>query len=447
MIKKKPITVTVWLLVLTIFTLYFASNGCKKNKKKNDFNVVLIVIDALRSDHLPFYGYEKNTAPFLWELSKKSVVFENVFSTSSWTAPATASIFTSLYPFQHGVLMGLLAVRNAQQTDPTIKVNKIPEEIETIAEVLKKKGYQTYGISDNLNIGKMEGFTQGFDKFKTFMYEKAPAVNAVVKKWKKELLANGKYFLYIHYMEPHAPYHAREPWYKHHEDNRKSNISAYDSEINFVDQHIKELFELFQWENNTLLIITSDHGEGLWDHGLMAHGNTLYREEIQVPLMMYFPGGITSRRISTNVSIIDIIPTVRDLIGLPKDKNNEGVSLVPLIENREYDLLNSRNLFSYLWVKTKGGKINTLKEIEWKTTIYKKWHLIIKMPEKRRLYSLLLDKKERENKFEAARDTAAQLEKRFENFMKKSKKYKQKSVKHKLDKKETDKLKSLGYVH
>ena len=102
----------------------------------------------------------------------------------------------------------------------------------------------------------MEGFTQGFDKFKTFMYEKAPAVNAVVKKWKKELLANGKYFLYIHYMEPHAPYHAREPWYKHHEDNRKSNISAYDSEINFVDQHIKELFELFQWEKNTLLIIT-----------------------------------------------------------------------------------------------------------------------------------------------------------------------------------------------
>jgi arylsulfatase A-like enzyme len=248
-------------------------------------------------------------------------------------------------------------------------------------------------------------------------------------------------------MEPHAPYHAREPWYKHHEDNRKSNISAYDSEINFVDQHIKELFELFQWENNTLLIITSDHGEGLWDHGLMAHGNTLYREEIQVPLMMYFPGGTTSRRISTNVSIIDIIPTVRDLTGLPKDKNNEGVSLVPLIENREYDLLNKRNLFSYLWVKTKGGKINTLKEIEWKTTIYKKWHLIIKMPEKRRLYSLLLDKKERENKFEAAPDTAAQLEKRFENFMKKSKKYKQESVKHKPDKKETDKLKSLGYVH
>ena len=446
MIKKKSITVTVWLLVIPIFTLYFASNSCNKDKKANDFNVVLIVIDALRSDHLPFYGYEKNTAPFLWELSKKSVVFENVFSTSSWTSPATASIFTSLYPFQHGVLMGLLAVRNAQQIDPNIKVNKIPEEIETIAEVLKKRGYQTYGISDNLNIGKMEGFTQGFDKFKTFMYEKAPAVNAVVKKWKKELLANGKYFLYIHYMEPHAPYHARKPWYKHNEDSRKSNISAYDSEINFVDQHIKELFEFFQWEKNTLLIITADHGEGLWDHGLMAHGNTLYREEIQVPLMFYFPGGTTPGRISTNVSLIDIIPTVRELTGLPGDKNNEGVSLVPMIKNRECDLLNKRNLFSYLWLKTKGGKINNLKEIEWKTTIYKKWHLIIKMPEKRRLYSLLLDKKERENKFEAARDTAAQLEKRFENFMKKSKKYKQESVKHKLDKKETDKLKSLGYV-
>jgi len=85
--------------------------------------------------------------------------------------------------------------------------------------------------------------------------------------------------------------------------------------------------------------------------------------------MFYFPGGTTPGRISTNVSLIDIIPTVRELTGLPGDKNNEGVSLVPMIKNRECDLLNKRNLFSYLWLKTKGGKINNLKEIEWKTTI------------------------------------------------------------------------------
>lgn len=435
--KKEGKTITPLLLILAIFFI-FSFNDCKHRKVK-DFNIVLIVIDTLRSDHLPFYGYEKNTAPFLWELSKKSIVFKNAFSASSWTSPATASIFTSLYPFQHGVLMGLLAIRNAQKIDPNVKVNRIPEEITTITEVLKKNGYQTYGISDNLNVGKSQGFTQGFDRFKTFMYKQATAVNDTIKKWRKKLMAKGKYFLYIHYMEPHAPYHPRKPWYKPYEDERKNRISAYDSEINFVDQHIKELFELFQWEHNTLVIVTADHGEGLWDHGLMIHGKTLYREEIQVPLMIYLPEEKVSRHVSTNVGTIDILPTVRDLLELPADKNDEGVSLVPFIKGRENNL-EKRNLFSYLWVKTKG-------KVEWKSTIYKKWHFIIKLPDFRHLYFLLKDIKEEENKFNEARTTAVQFEQRFEHFLKTSKKYKQKSSTYKLDKKKADKLKSLGYVH
>jgi arylsulfatase A-like enzyme len=444
MLKKKYMA--CWLLILTIFVLPAVFGNCKKSRKLKEFNVVLIVIDTLRSDHLPFYGYKKNTAPFLWELSKKSVVFKNAFSASSWTSPATASIFTSLYPYQHGVLMGLLAIRNAQKIDPDLKVNKIPDEIKTITEVLKEIGYQTYGVSDNLNIGKMQGFTQGFDKFRTFMYNQAPAVNKTIKKWQKKLMANGKYFLYIHYMEPHAPYHSREPWYKPHEDKQKDGISAYDSEINFVDQHIKELFELFQWEKNTLIIVTADHGEGLWDHGYMAHGKTLYREEVQVPLIIYLPGGTASGQISTNVSTIDILPTVRELIGLPEDKNNEGVSLVPLIKSCEYgheyeqeNSLNKRNLFCYLWVKTSNI-------MEWKSTIYKSWHFVIKLPKFRQLYSLLLDKEEKVNKIEKGEKIARQLETCFNDFMKKSKKYKQKTTKYKLDKKKTDKLKTLGYV-
>ena len=445
--KKKYIT-RLFLVLIILFSFFF--DNCKsKTKEVKDFNIVLIVIDALRSDHLPFYGYEKNTAPFLLELSKKSVVFENTFAASSWTSPATASIFTSLYPYQHGVLMGLLAIRNAQKINPNVKINRIPEEITTITEVLKKQGYQTYGVADNLNIGKRQGFTQGFDKFRTFMYRQAPNLNDVVKKWKNKLTANGKYFLYLHYMEPHAPYHPREPWYKPDEDRRKNRISAYDSEINFVDQYIKELFELFKWEQNTLIIVTSDHGEGLWDHGLMAHGKTLYREELQVPLMIYLPGGKIAKRVSTNATTIDILPTVRDLLGLSADVSDEGASLVPLIENNEDENKNSENpvnklekrsLFSYLWVKTTD-------EIEWKSTIYKKWHFIIKLPDMKLLYSLLLDKKEKDNKITNARTAALELEKRFESFMKKSKKYKQKSATYKLDDKKTEKLKSLGYVH
>jgi arylsulfatase A-like enzyme len=422
---------------LITLTVILINGGCK-SKKKN-YNIVLIVIDTLRSDHLPFYGYKKNTAPFLWELSKQSTVFENAFSTSSWTSPGTASIFTSLYPYQHGVLMGLLAIRNAQKIDPNVTINRIPEEITTITEVLKKEGYETYGVADNLNIDKRQGFTQGFDRFRTFMYRQAPKVNETVKKWKNKLEKAGKYFLYLHYMEPHAPYHPREPWYKKFEDRKLNRISAYDSEINYVDQHIKELFQLFQWEKNTLVIVTSDHGEGLWDHGLMAHGKTLFREEIQVPLMIYLPGKKEGKRIAVNVSTIDILPTVRDVIGLDRDDNNEGVSLLPLMEGRKTDL-EKRDIFSYLWVKMQDT-------LEWKSTIYKKWHFIIKLPDVRHLFSLLKDQKETDNLYQAGKKTAIELEKRFEEFMAKSKKYKQKSSTIKLDKKKTDKLKSLGYVN
>ena len=428
----------VFALLMAILVIFFSFNHCKQSKVK-DYNVVLIVIDALRADHLPFYGYEKNTAPFLWELSKQSVVFENAFSASSWTSPGTASIFTSMYPYQHGVLMGLLAIRNAQKIDPNVKINRIPDEIDTITEVMKKNGYRTYGVADNLNIGEKQGFTQGFDKFETYLYKEAPKVNQTIKNWKSQLMGNGKYFLYIHYMEPHAPYHPRKPWFKPNEDPDKERISAYDSEINFADVHIKELFESLAWDKNTILIITADHGEGLWDHGMMTHGKSLYREELHVPLMIYLPGGKPGRRISTNASTIDILPTVRDLLGFPQDKSDEGMSLVPLMENQKNDL-DSRNIYSYLWVKT-------YKKIEWKSTIYKNWHFLIHMPQSRLLYSLLLDRKEQDNKSGKARAIVLELEKRYEDFFKKCKKFKQKSTRYKLDKKETDKLKSLGYVH
>lgn len=420
-----------------ILAILFVFTSCKKNELKN-YNVVLVVIDTVRSDHLPFYGYKKNTAPFLSQLAEKSVVFENAFSVSSWTSPSTASIFTSMYPFQHNLLMGLLAIRMAKQINPNLKINRIPEEITTITEVLKNAGYRTYGVSDNLNIGDKQGFTQGFDKFVTYMYKSAAVVNETLKKWQKEITGKGKYFLYIHYMDPHAPYHRREPWYEPKEDRQKDLISAHNSEINFADEHVKEVFNLFNWKENTLFIITSDHGEGLWDHGKMGHGNSLYREELQVPLLVYFPGGTVSGRIAPLASNIDILPTVRDIIGLPADKHNEGKSLVPLIEGKEADF-EERHLFPYLWKKVR-------KEIEFRSTIYQKWQFIVLMPKKKELFNLIGDKLEQHNHFFKGYKIANQLEVKFNEFMKNCKKYKKKTTDFKLDKEKLKKLKSLGYV-
>jgi len=433
-IKK---SVSAGLIICTLLLLAtFTSCGGEKIK---DINVVLIVIDTVRSDHLPFYGYKKNTAPFLDKLSKESVVFERAYAASSWTSPATASIFTSLYPFQHRLLMGLLAIRMAKQIDPNVIIHKIPEEIDTIAEIMKKAGFNTYAVTDNLNIGERQGFTQGFDKFENYMYNKAPAVNDRVKKWQKEMETKGKYFLYLHYMDPHAPYHRRAPWYVAQDERQADLIAAHDSEINYVDQHIEELYKQFKWDKNTLLIITADHGEGLWDHGKMGHGNSLYREEIQVPLMIRLPGEQVTRRVKVPVCTIDILPTVRDIVGLGKDKNNEGISLVPHIEGKEEDY-KDRYLFSYLWKQVK-------KEVEFKSTLHDKYQFIFQKPKKKELFNLLGDPKETHNLFfKGGFKMAELLEDKFNDFMKKARKYKQQDTKVKLDKEKLDKLKSLGYI-
>jgi arylsulfatase A-like enzyme len=479
MLRKKHhktyISIAIMLFVAAAAVI---GTGCS-SKPKKDYNVVLIVIDTLRSDHLPFYGYHRNTAPFLSDLVKQSAVFENSFAASSWTSPATASIFTSMYPYQHGVLMGLLAIRNAQKKDPTIKINRIPEEITTITEVMKQNGYQTYGIADNLNIDNRQGFTQGFDKFRTFMYRGAENVNTNVKKWHKKLTSNGKYFLYFHFMDPHAPYHTREPWFSNYytpasgenqtdnpdghngntgqtaveedeeeqslspaiQERRRRRIASYDSEINYADQHIKEMFQLFKWDQNTIVIVTADHGEGLWDHGLMGHGKTLHREEIQVPLIIFHPENKKPVRVSTNVTTMDILPTVRDLLGLDEGKTDEGVSLVPLMEGDESrtEELEKRDLFSYLWVKTSD-------KVEWRSTVYRNWHFMNRLPNGYHLYSLKSDKKEQNNLFSSGKKTALELEKRFDRFFEECRKFKPKTSDYKMDKKKTDKLKSLGYV-
>ena len=140
-------------------------------------NIVLVVIDTLRADHLPFYGYPKETAPFLSELAAQGVVFEKAYAASSWTSPATASIFTSLYPFQHGVTMGLLLQKQLINKDQSIKVNRIPKELTTLPEAFRINGYRTFGVSDNFNISEGQGFGQGFDRLLGFSHRGGQFIN------------------------------------------------------------------------------------------------------------------------------------------------------------------------------------------------------------------------------------------------------------------------------
>ncbi len=438
-------------ILRTILVIFFAA-ACgtllavrlmhRGSRIKNGYNIVLITIDALRADHLGCYGYQKGTSAFLDTLAYNGVVFQNAFSVSSWTAPSTASMFTSLYPFQHGVVTGIAATERLQKKRYKMELNSIPREATTIAECLKRNGYRTFAVTDNHNICRAEGFDQGFDKFENYNYRTAEAVNAALKKWKKEIVSRGPYFLYIHYNDPHSPYHKRSPWFKEQGSELLNKISAYDSEIGYVDDKIKEMFDLFGWDNHALVIITSDHGEEFLEHGGWMHGSTLYNELLHVPLIVYLPGkAYGPRKIETNVSILDIAPTVIELAGIPSRGEGEGKSLVPFLEDRA-PAAEERYLFGHLSRKMDEYGKDVLK----RSVVHGDWKYIVTSPSREEVFNLKDDPGEQANRIAAARTIAERLKAALYDFEKNCKKNKQRKIGLYLNRKTLEKLKSLGYL-
>lgn len=295
-------------------------------------NVVFVVVDTLRADHLPFYGYEKDTAPFLGTVASRAVVFEKAFSASSWTAPAMGSIFTSRLPSEHGVISGFVAFKKSQSSQ-TLKLNALPRDIPTMGELFRAAGYRLFGIADNLNIGEEIGFDRGFHRFETYRNRGAETINAKVREWSEEIRASAPYFLYVHYMDPHQPYHRKAPWYVKGRDKREDLVNAYDSEIRHTDEHIRELFEMIGSIDETIVVFVSDHGEEFYEHGKLGHGRQLYTESIHVPLMMLVPG-IDPRRISDPVHTVDILPTLTDMLSLERRPDWVGRTLYASIAGR-----------------------------------------------------------------------------------------------------------------
>jgi len=299
-----------------------------------DGNIVLIVIDTLRADALPFHGAPGENAPFLDSLADDALVFENAWTTSSWTAPAAASIFTSVYPNEHGVQTGLRAFRNQRGKSPDIEINRIPESFDTIPTFLRGHGYRTFGASANLNVDEAMGFARGFDRFVMTDYSRQTDGRELVSAllaWQDEIIEATPFFLYIHLMDPHVPHHRRKdllpanaaaPPIRGIEDR-----GAYDSEVRFVDDLIRRIFESLPLDR-ALVIVTSDHGQEFGDHGGFGHGFQLYSELTHVPLLLRHPGG-EAGRVAPDVSTIDILPTLRSLVDAPRSPQDRGTSLLP----------------------------------------------------------------------------------------------------------------------
>jgi arylsulfatase A-like enzyme len=319
-------------LVALAFAVGVAGVGCDSGSAEWDGNVILVVIDTLRADRLPFYGCEKDTAPFLNELATNSVLFESAWSTSSWTAPATASIFTGTYPNQHGVVTNLRIARLLEARGAPIEVNRIPESFETIPLFLRSQGYRTFGVSSNPNVDSRRGFDRGFDRFAMINYHDGGDASTMVARlleWKSEIAQAERFFLYVHLMDPHGPYVRHEQWIPENERPKKPNREdrgAYDSEIRYADEQIRRLFSELPL-GDALAIVTSDHGQEFKDHGNIGHHFQLYSELTRALLIIRLPGS-EPRRVAGHVSIVDILPTLRTLLGAPTSPRDAGRSLL-----------------------------------------------------------------------------------------------------------------------
>jgi arylsulfatase A-like enzyme len=430
-----PIALGILTAVVLVASLLIGGN------EPGPPDIVLIVIDTLRADHLSCYGYEKQTSPFISTLASQGLLFERAYSASSWTSPGTASIHTSLYPFQHGVTSGLLATKKGRKADPTIRLNRIPEEAVTIAEVLKDAGYSTFAVTDNLNITKGQGFSQGFDYFQNYNYRTAEAVNRRLKEWREAMENSRPYFVYIHYNDPHQPYNRRKPWFVQDGSKPVTRVTAYDSEIGYVDSMIEEVFDLFGWGEGSVVILTSDHGEEFYEHGELGHGHNLYSQTVHVPLLIYPSPSTAGRRIAVPVSTVDVLPTIREVAGLQPAEADEGVSLIASAEEAEGPE-GGRFLISHLqrrWVT--GGQ-----GYEMKSVVSSDWKYIVTLPHAEELYNLVEDPGEKVNLIEGRMDIAGPLKLYIESFEKQCTRLEQVNFEMPVDDKLLEELKSLGYV-
>ena len=283
-------------------------------------NIILILVDTLRADHVGLYGYEKNaTTPNINRLGHQGRWFESAWSTAPWTTPSIMSLMTSLYPAVHG--FNLEGHRYASVV-PTLS-----ESIHPLAELLQSNGYRTMAVTGGGGVGSVYGFDRGFDRF----FEPDVVTGEGVKTgidlalhWLKSV-ENDRFFLFFHTYEVHLP--NTHGGLAGEGSPAEKAVTAYDSDLAFADQHLGRLFDHLETLNqlkDTLVIITADHGENLHDRILgerpVEHGHHLHDELLSVPLIFVAPGLIPAGEgIPGPVQLTDVMPTILSLVGIDID--------------------------------------------------------------------------------------------------------------------------------
>jgi arylsulfatase len=308
-------------------------------------NLLFVLVDTLRADRLSTYGYSRETSPRLDRLASTSLVFDNAISPSPWTLPTVASLFTALYPPTHRVDAGI----------------RLAPSLPTLAERLQDAGFTTMGVSASPVVGPLEGFHRGFERFVQIPWMRAELTNELVSGWIRGQ-SDLRWFAYVHYIDPHDPYDAPEPWgdrftapyagrFGDREEAGKLFQSVnygngevsyddadiaflsqrYDGEILYWDHWFGELVDDLQVEGlleNTVLVLVSDHGEEFLEHGKLKHEFHHFEETVRVPLLLRAPG-LPPGRVAAQVETRWLLPAILQLLGIEVEAGGQPSLLRP----------------------------------------------------------------------------------------------------------------------
>jgi arylsulfatase A-like enzyme len=323
------------------------------------FNVVLITVDSLRADFLGVYNEEIRKEKISSNIDKwanESTVFANALSQSCHTSPSFLAMLSGNYPSKYGDWF-----------------SKLSEKRPFISEIFRQNGYSTYAFNSNPHISSYTGFQRGFDVFRDNMpvgkklnkqiilqigrlkalikepYERAETINDQVIKLLRNI--STPYFLWIHFMDVHGPYVSKKGWSFGNrikaaslwrkalqsssdvsESEKKRLIETYKEEITYLDKHMATLFDHLQ-DENTIITFTADHGDLFGEHGAFGHPLRLYNRLLHIPLVIKFPKSIqvNNRTIHEPVGLMDLVPTLIDVLNMKTDHIFDGESLRPLI--------------------------------------------------------------------------------------------------------------------
>jgi len=346
--------------------------------------VVVFLLDTVRRDALGCYGHPSNPTPNIDAVAADGVQFDQAVSTSGWTLPAVASLMTGTWPTIHGAL------------GRGVRLTPVRSELPMAAEVLKEAGFETVGFANAAFVSPMVGFDRGFDLFDhrySYNWDARDAdetVDAAIEQLRRRKTKPSFYL--IHLFDPHLDYGAPADFTERFVGGRSRQATPltmedildlqtgperrdppvaddiryvrnmYDAEVAFTDENVgrfvDELKSLGLYDNCTI-VITADHGEEFWDHGGFEHGHTLYDELVVVPLIIKLPAEINPPIpvIAPQVRLLDVMPTVFELLSVAKPESFEGVSLLPYMRgdvDRDLPALCESTLYgpSYVALRT-----------------------------------------------------------------------------------------------